>query len=349
MSTHYRHLSLDDRIQIEILSERGVSRAEIARRIGVHRSTITRELSRGSWQPEHDHANLRPYLRNKLDTRTPHQRLYLAGQAHLQSQARAARSHQPYRMEHDPLVHWVISHLRRGWTPEEIAGRLGAQFPDDPRMRASPETLYAWIYSPNQAHRELWQYLERGQKKRRRIKGRNVQTERIKHRVSIHDRPVEIESREEFGHWESDSVLGARGTGALHTSVERTSRYYVAIKIPQVAAAPTLHAQLDYYQGLPAHAVKSITVDNGSEFAHHHQLADTIGVPTYFCDPYSAFQRGSNEHFNRRIRRYLPKGTSFTDLTQEELDEYVWEINNRPRKILDWATPAEIFDELSLT
>jgi len=307
---------------------------------------ITRELGRGSWQPERDHANLRPYLRNKLDTGDPHQRLYLAGQAQLQADTRKSRSHQPYRMRHDRLIDWVIGQLRRGWTPEEISGRLPVDFPGDRQMRVSPETLYAWIYSPEQQHRELWQYLERGQKKRRRIKGRKVHAERIQYRVSIHDRPAEIETRREFGHWESDSVLGARGTGALHTTLERTSRYYLAVKIPQVAAVPTLHAQLGLYLRLPAHAVRSITVDNGSEFAHHYRLADTIGVPTYFCDPYSAYQRGSNEHFNRRIRRYLPKGSSFTDLTQDELDEIVQEINNRPRKVLGWATPAEVFQEL---
>lgn len=349
MSTHYRHLTIDDRVQIELLLEHGHTRAEIARRLGVHRSTITRELRRGSWQPERVHANLRPYLRNKLDTRTPHDRLYLAGQAQLQADARAARSHQIYRMTYDPLVDWVIGHLRRGWTPEEISGRLTVEFPEDPRMRASPETLYQWIYSPTQQHRQLWQYLERGQKKRRRIKGRRVHTERIKYRIPIQDRPSEVADRSEFGHWESDSVLGARSTGALHTTIERVSRYYLAVKIPAVAAEATLDAQLRTYQGMPAHAVRSVTVDNGSEFAHHYRLADTIGVPTYFCDPYSAYQRGTNEHFNRRLRRYLPKGTSFADLTQEELDAYVWEINNRPRKVLGWATPAEVFQELSLT
>lgn len=212
----------------------------------------------------------------------------------------------------------------------------------------SPETVYAWIYALGQRERQFWQYLTRGQKKRRRQTGRKVQTERIKWRTSIHDRPAEADARTEFGHWESDSVLGARGTGALHTTVERVSRYYVAVKIPTVAAAPTLHAQLRLYQGMPTHAVRSITADNGSEFAYHYKLADTIGVPTYFADPYSAYQRGSNEHFNGRLRRYLPKGTSFADLTQNEVNEYLHEINNRPRKVLGWATPAEVFQELSL-
>ena len=347
MTAHYRHLTLEDRIEIERLLEKGDSLAGIARRLGVHRSTISRERRRGSWQPERDHANLRPYLRNRLDTRGPHERLYLGGQAQLDADRRKARSHQPYRMKHDRLVDWVVSALRRGWTPEEISGRLPLEFPHDERMRVAAETLYTWIYAPEQKHRQLWQYLPRGQRKRRRRQGRRVQSERIRWRTSIHERPAVIEDRLEFGHWESDSVLGLRGTGGLHTTVERRSRYLQAVKIPQIAADPTLHAQLTLYSSLPTHAVRSVTADNGSEFAFHYQLADALAVPTYFADPYSAWQRGTNEHFNGRIRKYLPKGTSFEDLDQNELDEYITEINNRPRKILGWATPAEVFQELS--
>lgn len=346
MTAQYRHLTLEDRIEIERLLENGTSQAEIGRQLGVHRSTISRECRRGSWQPEHDHANLRPYLRNRLDTRGPHERLYLAGQAQLHADTRKARSHRPHRMQYDRLVDWVISALRRGWTPEEISGRLPLEFPDDDRMRVSVETLYAWIYAPEQTHRELWQYLPRGHKRRRRRKGRKTRSERIKWRTSIRERPAEVEDRIEFGHWESDSILGLRGTGGLHTTVERRSRYLQAVKIPQIAAQPTLHAQLTLYSSLPVHAVRSVTADNGSEFAFHYQLADTLAIPTYFADPYSAWQRGTNEHFNGRIRKYLPKGTSFDDLDQHELDAYITEINNRPRKVLGWATPAEIFQEL---
>lgn len=347
MTAHYRHLTLEDRIEIQRLHDRGVARAEIARRLGVHRSTITRELRRGSWQPEHDHANLRPYLRNKLDTRGPHDRLYLAGQAQRRADHRKTRSHQPFRMAYDRLVDWVITQLRKGWTVEEIAGRLPVEFPDDPRMRVSHETLYAWIYAPDQRHRGLAQYLPRGHKTRRRRKGRNVHRERFRWRTSIHDRPTVIEDRKQFGHWESDSVIGAHGTGGIHTSVERTSRYYQAVKISQITARATVNAQIDLFRRLPGHAVRSVTADNGSEFAFHYELADTLAIPTYFADPYSAYQRGSNEHFNGRLRRYLPKGTRFDDLTQEELDQFIHEINNRPRKILGWATPAEIFHELA--
>lgn len=348
MATYYRHLVLADRIEIEKLLDQDHSQAEIARRLGVHRSTISREIRRRSWQPERDHANLRPYLRNKLDTRDAHDRIYLAGQAQHHADTQAARSHQPYRMTHDPLVDWVHTHLRRGWTPEEISGRLPLEFPDAPRMRVGVETLYAWIYAPEQRHRKLWEYLTRGRKKRRKQRGRGVHSERIKWRTSIHDRPAEVEDRTEFGHWESDSVLGARGSGGIHTTVERKSRYLQAIKIPAITAHDTLHAQLGLYSQLPAAAVRSVTADNGSEFAHHYRLADTLAVPTYFADPYSAWQRGTNEHFNGRIRKYLPKGTSFEGLDQHELDEYVAEINNRPRKVLGWATPAEVFQELTL-
>ena len=354
MTAHYRHLTIDDRIQIQLLHERGQSKAEISRQIGVHRSTIYREFTRGSWQPEHDHANLRPYLRNRLDTRGPRNRLYLGHQAHLRAGSRGARSHQPYRMKHDRLVDWVIKRLQKGWTPQEISGRLGVDFPDelggdlvdDRRMRASTELLYAWIYAPAQQHRQLWQYLPRGAKKRRRRAGRLVHSERIKWRTSIHDRPPEVSDRSQFGHWESDSVLGAHGTGALHTTVERVSRYLCAAKLPGATAQATLDAQLSIYTQFPAHAVASVTADNGSEFTWHYRLADTIGVPTYFADPYSAWQRGTNEHFNGRIRKYLPKRTSFADLDQAELNEIITEINNRPRKILGWATPAEVFNEL---
>ena len=142
-------------------------------------------------------------------------------------------------------------------------------------------------------------------------------------------------------------MLGLRGTGGIHTSVERRSRFLVGAKIPAITAQATLDAQLGMFTAMPAHAARSVTADNGSEFAFHYKLADTLAIPTYFADPYSAWQRGTNEHFNGRIRRYLPKGTSFESLAQAELDEIITEINNRPRKILSWATPAEVFHELS--
>lgn len=266
------------------------------------------------------------------------QRQYRASRAQAHADRARACSHQPWRMRDDRLVDWVVKRLEKGWTPQEISGRLPVEF-DDAKMRVSTETLYQWIYAPTMRHRQLWQYLPRGLRRRRRHGGRRVHHERIRWRVSIHARPSVIEDRAQFGHWEADSVLGLRGTGVIHTEVERTSRFLIAVKLAAGTADATVTAQRNIFAALPAHAGRSITCDNGTEFARHYELADTLGIPSYFADPYSAWQRGTNEHFNGRIRKYLPKGTSLTDLTQTELDDIITEINNRPRKILDWATP----------
>lgn len=349
MSTGYKQLTLDDRVQIEKLLDQDHPQAEIARRIGVHPSTISRELKSRSWRPGNTSAADTPYRPAGLRTGPLTGRHYRASRAQEHAKACRARSHQGHRMARDRLVDYVISRLRRGWTPAEIAGRAPIDFPDDRHMRVSLETLYAWIYHPAQAHRRLWEYLPRGQRKRRRRGGRRVHHEHIKWRTSIHDRPPQVEDRIEFAHWESDSVLGARGTGVLHTTVERVSRYVCAVRLPAATAQATVAAQIALYSQLPAHAVRSVTTDNGPEFTLHHVLADTLAVPTYFADPYSAWQRGTNEHFNGRIRKYLPKATSFADLSQHELDELITEINNRPRKVLAWRTPAEVFHQLSST
>ena len=128
--------------------------------------------------------------------------------------------------------------------------------------------------------------------------------------------------------------------------MERISRYLCAVKLSGTTAQATLDAQLATYHRFPAHAVASVAADNGSEFAFHYRLADTIGVPTYFADPNSAWPRGTNEYFSGRIRKYLPERTSFTDLEQVELDDFITEINDCPREILGWAIPAEVFSEL---
>jgi IS30 family transposase len=335
-------------VEIEKLLDQGVSRAEIARRLGRARSTISREVARRSWRPSDTAAAYTPYRPAGLRTGEQAKRQYRATIAQTHAERAGRRSHRPVRMRSDRLVAYVRDRLARGWTPEEIAGRLRIEFPADTEMRVSHETLYAWIYAPKNKHLALWRYLSRGLRKRRkRGPARKVRrAPQIPFRVSIHHRPPEVEDRTEFGHWEADSVLGARGAGAIHTEVERTSRYLIATKIPAVTAPAALAAQKAMVTALPVHAVKSITADNGSEFAWHHKLAEATAVPTYFAVPYSAWQRGANEHFNGRIRKYLPKRTRLDTITNDELADIITEINNRPRKILGWLTPAEVFNDL---
>ena len=347
MGTRYSHLSLDDRVQIEKYFDAGLSKTEIARRIGRAPSTVSREINSRSWRPSNTswaYTDYGPHL--KFGDKSKKQ--YRASIAEKHAERRAANSHKPIKMQSDRLVAAVTDGLRSGWTPETIAGRLKLSHPADPEMSVSHETIYGWIYAPKQRERQLWQYLPRGHKKRRKRKGRRVRSQRINHRVSISERPAEVAERVEFGHWEADSVLGLRGSGVLHTEVERVSRFLVAEKVSGTTAAEALRAQRKLVIAFPAHAVKSITADNGSEFSYHYQLADEFGVPTYFADPYSSYQRGSNENRNGKVRVYLPKGTSFEDLTDEELADIVAEINNRPLRVLGWRTPAEVFDELCL-
>jgi len=351
LSRQYKHVSLAERIVIEKCLDQGVCLVEIARWLGRSRSTISREVARRSWRPSNTAAAYTPYRPAGLRAGEWTKRQYRATIAQAHAQKVGARSHQVRLMRSDALVAHVRERLRRGWTPEEIAGRLPLEFPDDPALRVSHETLYTWIYAPAQKTLGLWQYLPRGLRKRRK-RGPARKTRRapqIRFRVGIEHRPVEVEDRGEFGHWEADSLLGAKGAAGLHTEVERASRFLVATKIKSVTAQATLAAQQAMVAGLPAHAVRSITADNGSEFAWHHKLADSVGVPTYFAVPYSAWQRGTNEHFNARIRKYLPKRTRLDTITDHELADIINEINNRPRKILNWQTPTEVFNQLCST
>ncbi len=350
LSSGYKHVGLDERVEIEKLVDRGWSIRRIAVSLGRSPSTVSREIRRRSWRASNTAAAYTPYRPAALRTGEVTKLQYRATIAQAHAQRMSARSHQPVRMRSDRLVAWVCQRLQRGWTPQEISGRLYVEFPGDMVMRVSTETLYAWIYAPAQASRKWWQYLPRGHRKRRRATGRRVhRTPAIKYRVSIHDRPQIINERVEFGHWEADTVLGVRGSGNLHTEVERVSRFLIAVRVPSGAAIHTVDAQITMFARLPAHAVRSVTCDNGTEFALHYRLAERLCVPTYFADPYSAWQRGSNEHFNGRIRKYLPKRTRLDTIDDTELADIITEINNRPRKILGWQTPAEVFNQLSST
>lgn len=345
MPAHYTHLSLDERVQIEKHLDAGLSIRQTAKLLGRCPSTIGREVKRNCWRPANTSAAYTPYRPKRLKTGPWTSVQYRAGQAQPKAAKRAANSHRPRKMTTDWMVDYAVKGLEKGWTPQSIAGRLARDHPGDPAKRVSCETLYAWIYSPTQARRRLWEYLPRGHKKRRKRSGRRVHSSKIDRRVSIRHRPEGCDQRTEFGHWEGDSVIGHRGGAALHTEAERTTRFLAVRKVEAVTCEQAVKAQLCVFGALPQGARLSVTTDNGAEFHRHYEVADQLGMATFFADPYSAYQRGTNEHFNGRIRRYLPKGTSFEDLTVDELDAIVQEINDQPRKVLGWATPAEAFNE----
>ena len=218
-------------------------------------------------------------------------------------------------------------------------------FPDDALMRVCPETIYRWIYADG-SRRDRWaRCLPRGHRRRRRRGGRRTPRFPIPGRTPIHERPFDPGDRGGFGHWEADSVIG---TGChLHTEVERRTRFPMARIIPDKTAGASLDAQPSLFSAMPPDARPGVTYDNGTEFARHAELRDGLGMATYFADPYSSWQHGSNENRNGMIRRYLPKRAAISPDMTRDVQEIVDETYNRPMRELGYRTPAEAFtDEL---
>lgn len=205
--------------------------------------------------------------------------------------------------------------------------------------------IYQYIYDLEQQELRLWEKLPRSHKKRYRCLGRRSWSVKIPHRVSIRKRPENINNRTEFGHWEGDTVVGYKHKTGIHTEVERVSRMLFAQQIPRIRAKETYLAQLCIFSNLPKQFRQSTTLDNGSEHYMHTMLNTELDMQTYFADPYSSWQRGTNEYTNGLLRRYFPKRTDFRDVSQEELNGVVHQLNNIPRKVLQYRTPRKVFNE----
>ena len=344
----YSHLSARERDLIDRMHNvEGLTAREIGRRLGRDHSTVSRELRRGRWFASNENDSYRPYRPRRLKTGPwtagP---FYSALTAQRKADERRRLSRKPHRMDSDRLRTWVLDALRHGWSPELIEGRLRIEYPGDPVMRISHECLYQWIYARPQKILDLRQYLPRGRRHRARRKGRKARGPRIPMRVPIQQRPRAVDSRRGFGHWESDTVIGAAPSKTcIDTQVERRTRKLYARLIPDKTAPATARAEYEIYRDLPPQARIDRTWDNGTEASLHMLVDEALGILTYFADPYTSWQRGTNENRNGRIRRYLPKKTSFDTLTQTELDAIVDEINNTPMKVLGYRTPNEAWDE----
>lgn len=312
------YLKASDRDLLALWRAQGISIREMGRRLNRDPSVISREFARNKTKGEY---------------------IAIAAEAKARERKRKAGFREPLKSKE--VYSLVMERLRWGWSPQIIAGRLKRE--NNRVTVICHETIYTFIFDPKNKPLKLWQLLPRGQAKRRKWYGRKTSKERIPNRISIHERPEEIETREEFGHWEGDSVIGKGHKQAVHTEVERTSRYLQAKYLSEFNSQSTVEAQRAIFEALPENARKTITLDNGLEFVKHQELTKQLGVKVYFADPYSSFQRGTNENTNGLLRRYIPKKTSFKGLTQVDLDDIVWEINNRPKKCLEYATPKEIF------
>jgi IS30 family transposase len=322
-SNHHTKLTAQERDLIAVWKGGGLSLREIARRLHRSPSTIHDELKRNSF-------------------RGTYRTHYVAIHAHAKAVRRAKASRRRQPLKNPVAFAYVVSKLRRSWSPEVIAGRLRKRYG---RTILCHETIYRFIYSDHPKARELklWEYLPRKQKRRRTRDGRQAQRMRIPDRVSVEARPQAANLRLQPGHWEGDTMEGRRrDKDGIQVEVERLARKILASKVNRVAATDTLEAQRRNFAAIPQSLRRSITLDNGRENVKHRKL-HALGLTTYFTKGYAAWQKGSVEHAIGLIRRYLPKGTSLTTVTQEELDDIVEEINNRPRKVLNYNTPNEVF------
>jgi len=319
-----RRLSLEEREEVSLRVRRGDTFTAIAAHLGRSTSTVSREVNANGGR-EH----------------------YRAWRAHDRAYACARRPKQA-KLACPRLAGQVIEWLEEWWSPEEIARRLLIEFPDDPMMRVSHETIYQSIYVQGRGElsRELARCLRTGRAKRR--PHRRIETRgRIPDMVMISERPAEADDRAVPGHWEGDLIIGKNGQSAVGTLVERTSGYVLLLHLPDGREAEKVNgAMRRAIAKLPAEFFRTITWDQGKEMAKHASFTVDTGIQVYFCDPHSPWQRPSNENTNGLLRQYMPKSTDLSLLTEADLDTIARSLNNRPRKRLEFMKPSERLAEL---
>jgi len=319
----YVQLTLQERYVIAHLRVCKLSYREIGRRLGRHHTTISREVARNN--ASYPNA------------------VYWYDVAQPKALERRAIARHNRRLSHAPLRRYVQDALYARWSPQMIAGRLRLDYPRDEHMRVSVETLYRWVYRDARHGGQLHTCLCRGHRRRRRQCRYGAGRRHIPGRVGIELRPEVVALRRRFGDWEADSVIGQRGASAIFTQVERKSRFLLAGKLTDRTAASWNAATLGSMGALPRTLRRTLTVDNGSEFARFTELQRALGLSVYFADPYAAWQRGCNENSNGLLRRYFPKGTDFDSVSEERLAFVVALLNHRPRRCLGYRTSHEVF------
>lgn len=337
MGKHYSQLSIEERTIIQTQLEMGVKPADIARGLNRSASTLSRELRRNGWMRQ-------PVPRGPGRPRLASGYRAAAAQARAAACAAAPRAERRLRPQ-APLWGRMMRYLKRGYSPEQIAGTLALVHPDTPLLRVSHETIYTAIYAMprGELRTQVIGWLRFGHTKRRpRARGEDRRG-RIPAMVSIHDRPPEIEERLIPGHWEGDLIKGAYNRSAVGTLVERTTLFTVLSKMEDASAESAVKGFRRVLNRIEAQKRLSLTYDQGREMAEHRRLTEATGVKVYFADPHSPWQRGINENTNGLLRQYLPKGADLSGYTQAQLDAIAWQLNTRPRKSMGFRCPAELF------
>ena len=345
-----KRLTLEERVRIEVLWTQGSTCPRIAAEIGRDRTTVWREVTRNN-SYRHGKKNPAGCTGGRRDGLGGVYRWgYEAHYAHEHARRRALRPRPSACAPGGPLREQVLAGLRRRWSPRQIEQRLRLEFPDQPELWVSHETIYQAIYVQSRGglRQELTRQvaLRSGRTRRRAIP---AEAGAVRSRrpwaveLNISARPAEAADRAVPGHWEGDLVIGAGGQSAIVTLVERSTRYVLLGALPDSRASEQVITVLSELIGrLPDHLRRSLTWDQGSELARHSQFTVATGCPVFFCDPHSPWQRGSNENTNGLLRQYFPKHTfDFRTTGQHHLDAVAAELNGRPRQTLGWHNPAE--------
>jgi len=321
-----RYLSVAEREEIASGVAAGEPLRVIAARLGRSPCTVSREVRRNGVRG-----------------------VYRALAAQMQAQFRAARPKTAKLAGNDRLRGWVQARLGERWSPEQISAALKAEFPDDPEMRVSHETIYQAIYVQGRGalRRELAASLRTGRALRKPRRREGERRGRIPGMVMISQRPAEVADRAVPGHWEGDLIIGKNGKSAIGTLVERATRFVLLLHLPAGHdAAAVAAAMTGAMATLPAQLRRSLTWDQGREMAAHTQITLATGLEIYFCDPHSPWQRGSNENTNGLLRQYFPKGTNLAAHPKQHLEAVAAQLNARPRKTLGWRTPAQALGDM---
>jgi transposase, IS30 family len=317
-------LTIAEREKILLGLGQSMSLSSIARSLKRSTSTISREVAANGGQND-----------------------YRAWHAHRRARE-SARRPKPCKLRRGALLNQVSRRLRELWSPQEIAQRLPLDYPNDPEMRVSHETIYQslFVQGRGELRRELARCLRSGRTKRRSrgtVEGRG----RIPGMVMLSERPAEAEDRAVPGHWEGDLILGAGGRSAVGTLVERKTRFVMVLHLRGGRSAVSVdQAMRRAMARLPEELRRTITWDQGAEMATHASFTVATGIPIYFCDPHAPWQRGSNENTNGLLRQYLPKGSDLSRVSAAQLLRIQRSLNGRPRKTLSYMTPSEKLAEL---
>ena len=317
MPVSYHHLTHEERCQIYALRKSGLSGPAIARQLGRDRTTVWREVRRNSGGRGYRHK-----------------------QAHGMASARRSAASSVARKMTPELWQLVEDRLAEGWSPEQIAGRLRKQGV----TMAGRQWIYRYVRADRKAGGQLYLCLRRRGKKPNWKGGRHSGRGHIPGRVDISERPAVVEAKERVGDWEADTIIGKGHSGAVVSVVDRASKYTLLERVGKKTAGSVGTALLSML--LPLYTlVHTITADNGKEFAGHAGVAKALGAGFFFATPYHSWERGLNEHTNGLVREYFPKGTDFRLITDAQVKAVQDRLNRRPRKVLGYRTPAEVFHQ----